>query len=130
MSIEVSDLLHLAQQLSAGNSECEWRSGASRAYYAAYHKTLAVADACLPSTREVAGQHERLTNRLMTVGNKGRALAYVLIDLKKVRTHADYHLTKPFSQHDATDLVANCLAFLPKTDAFQGQINSTLSTTF
>lgn len=41
----------------------------------------------MPSTREVAGQHERLTNRLMTVGNKGRALAYVLIDLKKcVRT--------------------------------------------
>ena len=128
MSVEVSDLMHLAQQLSAGNSECEWRSGASRAYYAAYHKMLAVTDDCLPLTREAAGQHEQLTNRLKAEGKRGRSLAYILIDLKMVRTHADYHLREPFSQQDAADLVANCLAFLPKTDVFHAQIKATLST--
>ncbi len=38
MSIDASDLIGLVQQLAAGDSECEWRFGASRTYYAAYHK--------------------------------------------------------------------------------------------
>lgn len=83
MSIEVTDLIGLAQQLSAGNSECEWRSGASRAYYAAYHKALLVADRCLPPSPYVSGEHQRLTDRYIAEGKKGKALAYMLIDLKK-----------------------------------------------
>ncbi|GJH22882.1 hypothetical protein [Caballeronia novacaledonica] len=118
MSIGVADLIGLAQRLSAGDSECEWRSGASRAYYAAYHKALLVADKCLPRNPFLAGEHQRLADRYIAEGKKGKALAYVLIDLKKVRTLADYHLTESFRQHDATDLVANCIAFLPRADEF------------
>ena len=128
MSIAVGDLIGLGQQLAAGNSECEWRSGASRAYYGAYHKTLEVADTCLPASPFAIGQHERLTDRLKAEGKKGTSLAYMLIDLKRVRTHADYHLTLPFNQHDATDLVANCIAFLPKTDAFESHVKTNKTT--
>ena len=124
MSIDCADLIGLAQRLSAGNNECEWRSGASRAYYAAYHKALDVADECLPPNPYAAGQHERLTDRFAAEGRKGKALAYVLIDLKKVRTHADYHLSTAFDQRDAIDLVANCVAFLPKADAFRVQLRT------
>ncbi|MFM0427600.1 hypothetical protein PQQ75_01185 [Paraburkholderia aspalathi] len=125
MSIAVTDLMALAQQLAAtGNCECEWRSGASRAYYGAFHKSLQVADACLPPNPQAIGEHERLTDRLKQQGMKGRALAYVLIDLKKVRTHADYHLAASFSQNDATDLLAGCAAYLPKTDAFQAFVQA------
>ncbi|BAO87729.1 hypothetical protein [Caballeronia cordobensis] len=129
MSIEVADLLGLAQQLSSGNSECEWRSGASRAYYAAYHKALSVADRCLPQSPVSAGQHERLTDRYKAEGTKGKALAYMLIDLKRVRTHADYRLSSAFSQHDATDLLAKCIAFIPTAEAFQSDLENNQSVT-
>lgn len=128
MSISVVDLLGLGQQLSAGNSECEWRSGASRGYYAAFHKTQEVANACLPPNPHAIGEHERLTDRLKQQGMKGRALAYVLIDLKRVRTHADYFLAQPFDQNDANDLVANCAAYLPKADAFETFVKSSQAT--
>jgi len=129
MSIGVPDLMALAQQLSAGSGECEWRSGASRAYYGAYHKTLQVADACLPPSPFAIGEHERLTERLKAQGKKGKILAYILIDLKKVRTHADYHLTMGFTQHDAVDLVASCVTFMPKTDAFESMVKAAQGTT-
>lgn len=129
MTTEVADLMGLAQQLSAGSSECEWRAGASRAYYAAYHKALGFADSYLPKNHENAGVHEQLTKRLSKAGSKGKALAYVLIDLKKVRTHADYHLITPFTQHDATDLVANCVAFMPRVDAFRAHQESSQAAT-
>lgn len=124
MSIAVADLMGLAQQLAAGNSESEWRSGASRAYYGAFHKTLAVADACLPANPQAIGEHERLTDRLKQQGMKGRALAYILIDLKKVRTHADYFLGMQFDQNDANDQVAGCAAYLPRADAFESFVKS------
>jgi hypothetical protein len=76
MSIDVSDLIHLAQRLVAGDNECEWRSGASRAYYAAYHKALDVADRCLPPSPYATGMHQQLTDRFFAEGRTGTALAY------------------------------------------------------
>ncbi|MDR5755469.1 hypothetical protein [Caballeronia sp. LZ035] len=122
MSIEVDDLLKLAEHLSAGSQQCEWRAGASRAYYAAYHKALIVADQCLPSNPQVCGEHVRLTERLKAGGMKGRSLAYSLIELKRVRTDADYRLAEPFTQCQATDLLANCRAFVPRADAFRAHV--------
>ncbi|WP_157977898.1 hypothetical protein [Paraburkholderia kururiensis] len=124
MSIGVSDLLALAGQLANGAVEAEWRSGASRAYYGAFHKALEVADANLPPSPQSLGEHEKLTERLKAHSMKGRSLAYVLIDLKKVRTHADYHLSMPFAQKEATDLVASCHAFLPKADLFAAYVKA------
>lgn len=122
MSIEVDDLLTLAEQLSAGSHECEWRAGASRAYYAAYHKALVVADHCLPPNPQLCGEHVKLTERLKAGGMKGRSLAYSLIDLKRVRTDADYRLAESFTQSQATDLLANCRAFVPRADAFRAHV--------
>jgi hypothetical protein len=121
MSIDVHDWMAVAQQLAAGEIEREWRSGASRAYYAAYHKALCVAEACLPPSPPVGGYHERLTNRLKADGMKGMALAYELIDLKRVRTRADYFVAQDFTQQEATDLIEKCTKFMPKADAFLSQ---------
>jgi hypothetical protein len=118
MSIDTSDLLRLAQQLAAGDSECEWRSGASRAYYAAYHKALDVADLCLPPSSAATGLHRQLSNRFQAEGKTGARLAYALVALKRVRTRADYLLAASFSQRDATDAVARSIAFMPQADAF------------
>lgn len=124
MSIGVADLLALADQLANGAVEREWRSGASRAYYGAFHKALEVADANLPPDPLAMGEHEKLTERLKTHSMKGRALAYVLIDLKKVRTHADYHLATGFVQNDATDLVAASNVFVPRADQFAAYVKA------
>jgi uncharacterized protein (UPF0332 family) len=124
MSIDVSDLISLAKELAAGNSECEWRSGASRAYYAAYHKALIVADDCLPTSLYAIGVHQQLSDRFAAEGKKGKALAYKLLDLKRVRTLADYRLARPFSQNDATDAVKDTIAFMPLADAFLSRMKT------
>lgn len=118
MSISVPDLLTLAETLGNGAGECEWRSAASRAYYAAYHKALSVADACLPPNPFAGGEHERLTERFKQHSIKGKQIAYVLIDLKKTHTTADYKLAASFQQADATDFIPKCEVFLEKVDEF------------
>ncbi|HEV3432270.1 MAG TPA: hypothetical protein VG320_30695 [Paraburkholderia sp.] len=128
MSISVQDLLSLAHALGNGAGESEWRSGASRAYYAAYHRALEVADACLPTNLFAAGEHERLTERFKQHSMKGKQIAYVLIDLKKTRTTADYKLTAAFQQADATDFIPKCEVFLEKVDEFHSQISGTQAT--
>jgi hypothetical protein len=124
MSIDAADLISLAQRLAMADTECEWRSGASRAYYAAYHKTLNAANRCVAPLSANTGYHERLTDRLMEYGNKGKSIAYELIELKKERTRADYELDEQFSQRDATKLVSKSVNFLPKVDAFEAYVAS------
>jgi uncharacterized protein (UPF0332 family) len=124
VSITINDLVTLAGQLAGGQSEPEWRSAASRAYYAAFHKALEVADGCLPPNPVAIGEHERLTERLKSHGVKGRSLAYVLIDYKRIRTRADYELSMGFSQADAVDLIRACTAFFNQADTFLQHVNS------
>jgi uncharacterized protein (UPF0332 family) len=124
MSIDVTDLISLAKELAAGDNECEWRSGASRAYYAAYHKALGVAEDCLPPSPYATGVHQQLTDRFAAEGRKGTTLAYKLVDLKRARTHADYRLAEPFSQQRATKVVADTIAFLPMADAFLSRMKT------
>jgi uncharacterized protein (UPF0332 family) len=121
MSIDASDLMALAQKLSTGAGECEWRAAASRAYYAAYHTALVVADKFLPIRVSDEGVHVRLEKRLIGSGIAGRSLAYQLRELKKTRTHADYRLETKFSQVDASDSIAQCQAFIPKAGVFQSR---------
>ncbi|WP_321929418.1 hypothetical protein [Burkholderia cenocepacia] len=123
MSISIEDLHKLATDLSKGSGECEWRSAASRGYYSMFHKALEVADACLPPSPYAQGEHEKLTDRLKQQGNKGKALAYCLIDQKKVRTKADYKLSEAFRQADATDLIANCSSIFKQADEFLAHVN-------
>lgn len=118
MTVQVQDIEKLAEVLANGTTESEWRSGASRGYYAMFHKVLRVADECLPASNVVMGEHERLGERLKAQGLKGRSLAYRLQDMKKVRTRADYFLDVDFAQSDATDLIANCPAIAAQADAF------------
>lgn len=124
MSVSIDDLKQFAENLSNANGECEWRSAASRGYYAIYHKTLGVADACLPQNPHAIGEHERLTERLKQAGMKGRSLAYRIIDLKKVRTRADYDLAANFAQQDAVDLIGNCPSVFNQADEFLAHVSA------
>jgi uncharacterized protein (UPF0332 family) len=119
LSISVQDFLALAGTLSAGAGECEWRSSSSRAYYAAYHRALEVADTCvLHGGNAARGVHESLAERYKAHSVKGKSIAYVLTDLKKTRTEADYHLGTGFPQNRATDFIPACEVFIKKVDDF------------
>ncbi|MBB6319281.1 hypothetical protein [Paraburkholderia tropica] len=119
MTISSQDLLTLAGALSTGGGECEWRSSSSRAYYAAYHRALEVADACaLHGGNAVRGVHETLAERYKAHSKKGMSIAYVLTDLKKTRTEADYHLSTVFPQSRATDFIPACEVLIAKVDDF------------
>jgi uncharacterized protein (UPF0332 family) len=128
VSISIQDLLSLASSLAAEPGECEWRSAASRAYYAAYHKALTVAEACLPPNPFAGGEHERLTERFKQHSSKGKQIAYVLIDLKKTRTIADYKLASAFQQMDAADFIPRCEVFLEKVDEFHAHVTGVQAT--
>jgi hypothetical protein len=119
MSISSEDLLGVAEQMATRDSEVEWRAGASRAYYAAFHRAKDVADRCLPPNLLRMGEHESLTERFKVHGIKGKSIAYVLVDLKKVRTHADYHIRHNFLKQDGTDQVSDCKSFCKQVDGFQ-----------
>ncbi|MBU9516750.1 hypothetical protein [Burkholderia multivorans] len=123
MTVNVQDLVTLADALSNGQGEIEWRSGASRGYYAMFHKARDVCDACLGPSPYAEGAHEKLTNRLIehtkqTKNRQAMSLAYRLIDFKKVRTKADYKLGAAFRQQDATDLVAQIGSVHEQVDDF------------
>lgn len=109
MSVTKEDLLQLANDLVLAGTEVQWRAGASRAYYAAYHGSL-VWHGGMPTPGSVGGQsggvHQQLLNQLRNGAPEwpaaekslGRILSAQLGALKTRRTIADYDLNEPFDQ--------------------------------
>src|SRR2546430_15944805 len=97
------DFLALAARLAAGASESEWRSAASRAYYAAFH----VARELLSDLRFLVPRadraHQYLTFRLSNCGDAAViAAGRNLETLRRLRNRADYDPVPPFPQAEAT----------------------------
>lgn len=109
MSVDSNDLLHLAHALCADDCEVKWRTGVSRAYYAAYHACTHWHSA-MPVPGSVAGPsggiHQVLINQLKNGAPEwspdqralGRRLAVQLATLKDRRVLADYDLCAQFDQ--------------------------------
>jgi uncharacterized protein (UPF0332 family) len=100
------DFLDVAGEWAAGNREAEWRSAASRAYYAAFHvarKLLHQAGFVVPQAEQA---HAYLWLRLANAGHPDVERAgNDLIYLRRVRNAADYDLDRPFAQLAALDHV-------------------------
>jgi uncharacterized protein (UPF0332 family) len=96
------EFLNLAQRLSQGRSEAEWRSASSRAYYAVFHaaRDLLAGGGFLVPRGEQA--HSYLWLRLSNCGDDGLAEAGVqLNDLRRHRNRADYDLHLTLGQNVA-----------------------------
>jgi uncharacterized protein (UPF0332 family) len=97
--------LEVAEILIAGETEAEWRSAVSRAYYAAYHVGRTLLLECgFPVTG--ADSHGYVIRRLSNaqfpeVVDAGSALGH----LRGYRNRADYDLNKPFEYEQAAELV-------------------------
>jgi len=100
------DFLDLAYDLVAEPREASWRSGASRAYYAAFHVALEFLRQCgfhLPNNdRAHAGVIYRLSNSGPAQINQ---IGQDIGRLRSKRITADYHLGHSFDQQTAFDHV-------------------------
>lgn len=108
------DFLPTARRLAGGRDEADWRSAASRAYYAArdlltaFHFTTPRADHA----------HEYLYRRLNNCGERAvQDAADQLLDLRRLRNRADYDMRSPFLVSHATDAVADADQILQTFDA-------------
>ena len=112
------DLLRLAEKLSVGASESEWRCAVSRAYYAAFHhaRDLLQALGFEVSRGELA--HAFLWKRLQGCGNPSLGLAGSdLNQLRGQRNRADYDLAGDVSRRTAMTAVETATAIFQIFDA-------------
>lgn len=104
MSVVADDFVAIAQWiLNEQQSEISHRSSANRAYYGAFHACLSIAenhpkvflDPALPT-------HARLYRAVGSLSGATpdesdlKKIIYLTKNLRDVRVHADYDLTRPF----------------------------------
>ena len=111
MPVSPSDFLTLAKSLSERDSEIEWRSAVSRAYYATYHQLLDFPDRFDMFGEPGQGSHDQLFKTLRAAkcrGGKSNAikgklmvLGNDMLQFKQQRTLADYTLPGTITKSDA-----------------------------
>ncbi len=111
------DFLDQASELATGPREVDWRTAASRAYYAAFHvgsELLRAAGFAAPTDQSShAYVWMRLSNaKLPQVETVGRALSI----LRQVRGHADYDLARPFTEQQGVKQVNDALTVVELLD--------------
>ena len=114
------DFLALAARLAAGPAEADWRTAASRAYYAAFHTARQLlSDLGFTVPREERA-HKYLSFRLMNapVGQAVRA-GLDLDQLRTERNRADYDLNSPFRQPAAMQHVQSAGQVIQALDALR-----------
>ncbi|UXC37323.1 hypothetical protein [Cupriavidus gilardii] len=129
MSVKFDDFLTIAARDAAGSTEIEWRNGASRAYYAGYHRALESVGACPDNSHLRMGDHERVHARFDLVGTTAaKSISYVLQSMKRTRRQADYELGTRFAKHDAEKQVHTVASLKDKLDAFDASVTGSQAT--
>ena len=112
------DFLDLAEALALGDGEAEWRSAASRAYYAAFHVARLLLENAGFTVPVAEQAHAYLWLRLSNCGHPDVQMAGE--DLKKmrgVRNEADYDLQRRFSRERASAQVSLASAVIQLLDS-------------
>lgn len=118
MAVNPDDLFKAAKTLIQSEDEVSQRNAASRAYYAAYHRCLALS---LHLRLEAAlghGVHARLRDALYrSKDSRVRSIAYILNECRKHRGQADYEIEQDFSPEDARTAINQCERIMTKANA-------------
>ena len=99
MAITADTLLQAAQEMAAGTREVDWRSAASRAYYAAYHRCIPFAYGRASASPGHMQMIADLTHR--NAEPSSRRAGFLLRHCKELREQADYELEATFQRADA-----------------------------
>ena len=112
------DFLPAARRIANGTDEADWRSAASRAYYAAFHAARDLLSALRFRTPRADRAHNYLYARLNNCGEPSvRKAATLLNILRTLRNVADYDVRSPFSARDAASSVRDAGETHPILDA-------------
>jgi uncharacterized protein (UPF0332 family) len=104
------DFLDTADDLASGSREADWRSAASRAYYAAFHAGRELLRQCGFVVPRADTAHAYVWMRLGNSGHPDLADASdQLNELPGLRNRADYDLDRPFLETDGVDAVQSAL---------------------
>ncbi len=96
------DFLSLAVQLAAGTGEADWRTAASRAYYAAFHVARQLLSDLGFVVPRADAAHRYLSLRLSNCGETTlEASGRNLETLRRLRNRADYDTRPPFPSNEA-----------------------------
>src|SRR3989442_14584257 len=108
-----SEFLDTADRLASGATEGDWRSAASRAYYAVFHYFYSLFLAHGLDIGKGGQAHWNLHAGLNNCGFPGVSpIAGMINDLRILRIDADYSLSSVFRQPDARDSVRSARAII------------------
>jgi uncharacterized protein (UPF0332 family) len=104
--MDETGFLQLADELSTGSRQADWRTAISRAYYAAFHKARMLLRQGGFHVPEAEQAHAYLWLRLSNSGhadveNAGKDL----YELRRMRNRADYDFGYPLHEASAIDYV-------------------------
>jgi uncharacterized protein (UPF0332 family) len=112
------EFLNVADTWAMGDGEAEWRSGASRAYYAAFHVARDLLSALGFAVPRADQAHAYLWQRLNNCGHPDVQEAGDFLDKTRSRRNgADYDLHRPFPQRAAVEQVEFALRVIQLLDA-------------
>ena len=119
MAITYDELLAGAKDLLDGASdEFGWRTATSRAYYAAFHRCIAVAQEELPGGVSPRIGHRELGDTLKSANRiELTSIAYRLEQCRMRRIEADYVLEADFEENTARTVIAQCRRIYGTADA-------------
>lgn len=122
MAVTPKILLDAAHAIGKGTGEADSRNAVSRAYYAAYHRCLAVAQDARLAIAEIGGVHVALIQALIDplAPTRFKSLGYMLEQCRLRRVDADYRINQDFPRSLADTVLADCARILQKTDAIDG----------
>jgi uncharacterized protein (UPF0332 family) len=102
MPITPADFLNSSERLVKQATEVDFRNAASRAYYAAYHKSLILGDSIPEPEGDIYGVHARLIRKFLDHPEKTfREVGQQLKNGRSQRTRADYELKDKFKLSQA-----------------------------
>ena len=107
MSVDPHTLLDAAKRLAEGEREVDQRNATSRAYYAAYHLCVAIAEE-LPPPARTSGVHRTLIDQLTAGNNRLKSIGYMLEDCFRARILADYDIKTSFMPKSTKTTLEHC----------------------
>ena len=116
MAVTPHDLMKGAERISQDISETGRRNVASRAYYAAYHACLPIAERMGLTAMPSNSKHASVIHTL-SASRKTKALGYILRAMRTLRNWADYELEIDFPEEDGRNAVMHGKKVLAKTQA-------------
>jgi uncharacterized protein (UPF0332 family) len=114
--------LDVADDLSRGLREAEWRSAVSRAYYAAFHVARSLFEACGFRVPIADQAHSYLWLRLSNSGHPDvDEIGANFAHLRRVRNWADYDLHRPLTQQMALSSVSRASDIIKLLDTIAAE---------